>query len=80
MFKKEKNIRVFAFQAGGVMETKWIGKHCKIFVRNLYEKPIIYTGKVLSINENFLTLFSQIEGEISVNVKDIILIKGEGER
>jgi len=59
------------------METIWIGKRCKIFVRNLSERPIIYTGKVLSIDENFLTLLSSIEGEISLNVKDIILIKEE---
>jgi hypothetical protein len=59
------------------METKWIGKRCKIFVRNLSERPIIYTGKVLSIDENFLTLLSAIEGEMSLNIKDIILIKEE---
>ena len=53
---------------------EWTGKKCKIFIRNLSERPIVYTGKILSIDTHFVTICDRYSGNVSVNVQDVIQI------
>ena len=54
---------------------EWINKRCRIFIKNLSERPIIYTGKVLGIDLPFLTILDEkANTQIAVNVSDIIQI------
>ena len=55
---------------------EWIGKKCKIFIRNLSDKPIVYTGTVLSITGQFLSITDRDGKPITININDIIQIKG----
>jgi hypothetical protein len=58
---------------------EWTGNFAKIFVSNLAtDKPIIYTGKILSVDENFVTISAQ-GVLVSVNIRNIIQIKSEEE-
>ena len=58
---------------------EWINKRCKIFVRNLSEKPIVYTGTVIAVDNPFLTITDRDGRDVSINFMDIIQIKAEGE-
>jgi len=62
---------------GGRRMNEWINQRCKIFVRNLSDKPIIYTGTVLAVDQNFLTILDKTNNKVSVNISDIIQIKEE---
>lgn len=56
---------------------EWNNKKAKIFVRNLSDKPIIYTGKIISYSPPFITISDKTGKIISINVADIIQIKEE---
>lgn len=56
---------------------EWNGKLCKIFVRNLSDKPIVYTGKIISDEANFITFLDRDGRQISINRQDLIQIKEE---
>lgn len=57
---------------------EWVGKRCKIFIRNLTaEKAIVYTGVVISVASNFITIKDRTDNTVSINIQDIIQIKGE---
>ncbi len=59
---------------------EWIGQKVRIFIRNLNDKPIVYTATILSVEDGFIT-FTERNGEkICVNIKDIIQIKEEPQR
>lgn len=55
---------------------EWIGKKCKIFIRNLSPSAIVYTATVISIDKNFMTILDRDNKQITINVADIIQIKG----
>lgn len=50
----------------------------KIYIRNLAEKPIIYTGKILSFDAPFLKFCDRDGVILLINFQDIIQIKPEG--
>ena len=66
---------------------EWVGKRAKIFVRNLSDKPIVYTGKILSFTNPFITISArgyshdtysqnnQNQIDVSINIQDIVQIK-----
>ena len=56
---------------------EWINKKCKIFVRNLNDKPVIYTGTILSVEGNFVTISAKNFEKVTINMNDIIQIKEE---
>jgi len=56
---------------------EWINKRCKIFVRNLADRPIIYTGTILAVNQPFITILDKDNKRVTVNIQDIIQIRGE---
>jgi len=57
---------------------EWVGKRCKVFIRNLIaEKAIVYTGVVLSVTSTFITIKDRTDNTVSINVQDIVQIKGE---
>jgi ribosome maturation factor RimP len=59
---------------------EWIGKKCKVFVRNLMaDKPVIYTGTITSADEHFVTMKARNAEMVSINITDIIQIKEEEE-
>jgi len=61
------------------METKlniWIGKKCKIFIRNLSEQAIVYTATILSVDSPFMTILDRDKKTITININDIIQIRG----
>ena len=59
--------------------TEWIGKRCKIFIRNLSDRPIIYTGTIISVKQQFLTIIDKMNNTVTINLQDIIQIRGEEE-
>jgi len=59
---------------------EWIGKRCKVFVRNLMaDKPVIYTGTIISADEHFITINAKNSERVTINISDIIQIKEEEE-
>ena len=54
-------------------QKKWIGKKVKVFIKGLADRPIIYSGEVISVNDNFLTMIDQKTGkEYDINTSNII--------
>jgi len=58
---------------------EWIGRKGKIFVRNLDSKAIVYTADVLSVEGSFMTIRDRDGNIISINLMDVIQIKGAEE-
>lgn len=58
---------------------EWLNKRCKVFIRNLSDKPIVYTGEIISVSSNFITILDLRNENIKINVQDIILIREETE-
>ena len=58
---------------------KWIGHRVKIYVKGLSDGAIIYTANIISIDDDFITFYDKKNVKVSVNIKDIIQIKGEEE-
>ena len=58
---------------------EWIGKYCRIWIRNLAANPIIYTCKVMNVSSGFMTILDRNGDNISININDIIQIREEGE-
>ena len=61
---------------------KLIGKRCKLFIRNLSDKAIVYTGMILNIQDQFITILDRNNEKIIINVQDLIQMReakeGEG--
>lgn len=57
---------------------EWVGKKVKIFIQNLGgDKPIIYSGRVIVIDDDFITI-EDISGQISkINLRNVIVIREE---
>ena len=53
-----------------------VGKRIKIFVRNLSDKPIVYTGEVIAVSSTFITLIDRTNDKVIINLQDVIQIKG----
>ena len=57
---------------------KIISKTCRVFVKNLSEKPIIYRGVVEEIEEigtnSFLTILDIKNSKVSINFNDVVQI------
>jgi len=58
---------------------EWINKKCKIFIRNLANTAIVYTGTITSIDEEFITFIDRYNERLTINKKDVIIIKGAEE-
>lgn len=56
---------------------KWVNKRCRIFVRSLSDKPIIYTGMIISVDDNFITIHDKEDKIIGINLLDLIQIREE---
>jgi len=56
---------------------EWKNKKCKIWIKNLSDKAIIYTGVCTAVSENFLTILDRNNDKVSVNITDIIQIREE---
>ena len=61
-----------------------INKKCRVFVKNLSEKPIVYRGFVEAVDEIgtnvILTILDMNKSRIRINVSDIVqIIQDEGD-
>jgi hypothetical protein len=59
---------------------EWINKKCKVFVRNLSDKAIVYTGIVVSVDEGFINFIDRDNNKVTININDIVQIKEEEEK
>lgn len=58
---------------------EYIGKTVMIAFDRKHEKDFIYTGTVISINEEFLILDDHKEGEMTLQINRIVSIKEKNE-
>lgn len=54
---------------------EWLNKKCKVFIKNLSDEPIVYTGTLIDLSENFITILDKKNKCVKINVHDIILIR-----
>ena len=54
---------------------EWIKKKCKIFIKNLANSAIVYTGTITSIDDTFITFLDRDGKPITINKTDVVLIK-----
>lgn len=53
----------------------YLHKECRVFIRGLDVRPIIFNGEVISVDDSFIMLVDSVDGKIKINIHDIILIK-----
>lgn len=61
-----------------------INKNCRIFVKNLSDKPIVYRGRVEDVEELgtnvIITILDIKNSKIRINVSDVVqIIQDEGD-